>query len=113
MLAIIAAISRGIDDYRMAFRLNPAGAACELVRMLQEDATRTPEAVLDNCDRHVRINDQDAVAHMRRGLTLLLLGREAEATVALDRSRELLAEGTQLLERLVKVIRAVRNGRVV
>ena len=100
---------RGIADYRTAFRLNPDGAACELVRMLQEDAARTPEAVLDNCDRHVRINDQDAVAHVRRGLTLLLLGREAEATVALDRGRELLAGATEPLERLVKVVCAVRN----
>jgi hypothetical protein len=35
---------------------------------------RTPEAVPDNCDRHVRINDHDTIAQVRRGLTLLLLG---------------------------------------
>jgi hypothetical protein len=34
---------------------------CELVRMLQEDAALSPEGVLDNCDRRVRIDDQDVV----------------------------------------------------
>jgi hypothetical protein len=57
----------------------------------------------------VRINDQDTVAHIRRGLTLLLLGREAEATVALDRSRELLAGATEPLGRLVNVVREKKN----
>jgi tetratricopeptide (TPR) repeat protein len=102
---------RGVVDYRMAFRLNPEGAAHELVRMLQDDAVRTPETVLDNCDRHVRINDQDAVAHIRRGLTLLLLGHDDEAAVALERSRELLAGATEPVDRLVKVVRAVRSQR--
>jgi tetratricopeptide (TPR) repeat protein len=100
---------QGIADYRTAFRLNPERAAYELVRLLQEEAARTPEEVLDNCDRHVRINDQDVVAHIRRALTLLLLGRQAEATVALDRSRELLAGATEPLERLVKVVRELSS----
>jgi tetratricopeptide (TPR) repeat protein len=102
---------RGVVDYRMAFRLNPEGAARELVRMLEEDAVRTPETVLDNCDRHVRINDHDTIAHIRCGLTLLLLGRDEEAAVALERSRELLAGATEPLERLVKVVMVVRSGR--
>lgn len=104
---------RGIVDYRKAFRLNPDGTASELARMLLEDAARTPESVLDNCARHVRINDQDAVAHIRRGMTLLLLGREAEATVALARSKELLAEAMlplEPLEQLANVVRSVRDG---
>ena len=105
------------DDTRSVLYLVISGAPAPegvpaLVRLLQEDAARTPEAVLNNCDRHVRIDDQDAVAHLRRGLTLLLLGREAEAAVALDRSRELLAGATEPVERLVKVVRAVRGGRV-
>jgi tetratricopeptide (TPR) repeat protein len=100
---------RGVVDYRTAFRLNPEGAAREVVRMIREDAARAPEAVLDNCDRHVRINDQDTIAHIRRGLTLLLLGREDEAAVTLNRSRELLAGGAEPLERLVKVVLASRS----
>jgi tetratricopeptide (TPR) repeat protein len=70
---------RGLLDFRMAFRLDADGAARELLRILQGDARRDAAAVLDNCDKHLRISDRDVLAYARRGLTLLLLGRTAEA----------------------------------
>ncbi len=70
---------RGLLDYRMAFRLDPHGAAREILRILSGDVRRDPQAVLANCDKHLRINDHDLLAYARRGLTLLLLGRSAAA----------------------------------
>ncbi len=35
--------------------------------------------MLENCRKHIRINPDDLVAYARRGLTLLLQGRDAEA----------------------------------
>src|SRR5262249_54605330 len=69
---------RGLLDFRMAFRLDPDGAAREVLRSLNGDVRRDAGAVLDNCDKHLRINDRDWLASARRGLTLLLLGRAAE-----------------------------------
>jgi tetratricopeptide (TPR) repeat protein len=71
---------RALLDFRMAFRLDPDGAARELLRILSGDVRRDAGAVLDNCAKHLRINDRDVLAYARRGLTLLLLGRTAEAT---------------------------------
>src|SRR5262249_29875651 len=36
---------RGVEDYRTAFRLNPAAAAQEAARLLIDDACRRPEEV--------------------------------------------------------------------
>jgi hypothetical protein len=63
----------------MAFRLDARLAAAEIVRVLLQDLGRDAEAVLENCRKHIRINPGDLVAYARRGLTLLLLGREIEA----------------------------------
>jgi tetratricopeptide (TPR) repeat protein len=70
---------RGLLDFRMAFRLNPDGAAREILRTLRADVRRDAEGVLDNCNKHLRINDRDVIASARRGLTLLLLDRADEA----------------------------------
>jgi tetratricopeptide (TPR) repeat protein len=67
------------SDYRMAFRLDRRLAAAEIVRVLIRDLRGDAGAVLENCRKHIRINPGDIVAHARRGLTLLLQGRDAEA----------------------------------
>jgi tetratricopeptide (TPR) repeat protein len=101
---------RGLADYRTAFRLDPEGAAHELLRLLAEDARRDAAGVLDNCARHLRLNERDALAHARRGLTLLLLAREAEATANLSRFAELAPDSLDCLRRLMDLARRCRVG---
>ena len=69
----------GISDYRIAFRLDAGLAATEIIRALIEDLRRDPDAALENGRKHIRINPDDLVAYARRGLTLLLQGRDVEA----------------------------------
>jgi tetratricopeptide (TPR) repeat protein len=99
---------RGVVDFRMAFRLDPEGAADELLRIITADARRNPQAVLDNCTRHLRINAGDLLASARRGLTLLLLGRDAEAEPDLARVRAHVPDLQAHLQRLVQLAR--RSG---
>lgn len=92
---------RAVLDFRMAFRLDPEAAAREFLRILTNDAKRQPEAVLENCDKHLRINERDLIATARRGFTLLLLGREAEAAPDLERVQEMLPDMRGCLQRLI------------
>jgi tetratricopeptide (TPR) repeat protein len=69
----------GYEDYVVAFRLNRELAASDIIRFLRADLRQNAEAVLENCRKHVRICPNDLVAYARRGLSLLLLGREEEA----------------------------------
>ena len=57
-------------DYEAAFRLDP-------------------EAVLKSCRTHLRHDPDDIMAYARRGLTLLWLGRDADAGPDFDRMRQL------------------------
>jgi tetratricopeptide (TPR) repeat protein len=66
-------------DYRMAFLLDARLAAREIIRVIAVGVRCDLESVLDGCRSHLRLNASDVVARARRGLTLLLLGREAEA----------------------------------
>jgi tetratricopeptide (TPR) repeat protein len=97
---------RGFVDYRTALRLNPAGAVAEMVRLLAEDATRDAAAVLDNCDKHLRLNDCDLIAHVRKGLTLILLGRPGEGEESLRTVVALLPEGKEPLDLVVSAVRS-------
>jgi tetratricopeptide (TPR) repeat protein len=92
---------RGMLDYRMAFRLDAAGAAREFVRIVATDAQRDAEGVLENCRKHLRLNDRDVLAYVRRGLTLLVLGREAEAAPDLAQGRALLADMLPYFQRIL------------
>jgi tetratricopeptide (TPR) repeat protein len=98
---------RGLADYFTAYSLNPEGAAREVVRTLADGVRRGADEVLANCDQHLRIDDRDLLAHARRGLTLVLLGREDEAAPHLARFREAATDCTALLE---SVLAAARNG---
>jgi tetratricopeptide (TPR) repeat protein len=94
---------RGVIDYRMAFRLDPDSAASEVSRALTAlDAAD----VLRNCDKHLRLNDRDALAYARRGLTLLLMGREVEAEADFARCRELVPDMAVCLYRVIERLRA-------
>ncbi len=102
--------SRAVADFRMAFRLDPEAAARELLRILTTDVQRQAEAVLANCARHLRLDDRDVVAHARRGLTLLLLGRADEAAPDLARVRELAPDMFVYLRRLIDRAQGLRGG---
>jgi tetratricopeptide (TPR) repeat protein len=94
---------RAVLDFRTAFRLDAEGAAREVLRIIAVDAKRYPEAVLENCTKHIRINGRDAMAYGRRGLTLLFLGRDAEAESDLARFRELVHDAQPYLQRIIEL----------
>ena len=94
---------RAMVDFRMAFRLDAEGAARELLRILTADAQRNGELVLENCTKHLRISARDVLANARRGLTLLLLGRHAEARPDLERVCDLLPDLRPHWRRLVEL----------
>ena len=77
----------------------------EIVRLLTRDARADAAAVLDNCDRHLRINPDDLTAHARRALTLVALGRTAEASENLLRLQTLSGELRDLMDQLVRRLR--------
>ncbi len=99
----------GLADYCEALRLDPEGSARELVRLVAEMARRDPDGVLANCDQHLRIHGRDPIAHVRRGLTLLFLGREQEAASHLERFRELAPHAAPYLERVIETARGHRE----
>jgi tetratricopeptide (TPR) repeat protein len=94
---------RGLVDYRMAFRLDPDAAAREVVRVLT--VLDAPD-VLTNCDKHLRLSDRDAVAFARRGLTHVLMGREAEAKADFARFRGLAPDMGTCLAQVIDRLRA-------
>lgn len=99
----------GFADYRMALRLNALGTLRELARLLREDAARDAPAVLESCDRYLRQSNRDALAHVRRGLTLILLGREEEAETNLACFVQLLPDFADHLRQLVDLLRPIRH----
>ena len=92
---------RSVSDYLAAFRLNPSLAAREMVRVLLQGVREDAEAVLANCDKHLRIQERDAVAHGRRALTLALLGRRDEALPHISRFEQLVPEGARYFQYLL------------
>jgi tetratricopeptide (TPR) repeat protein len=100
---------RGLIDYRMAFRICAEGAVQELVRIVVQDVRRDATSVLDNCDKHLQRSDRDPIAHARRGLTLVLLGREAEAAANLARFQELVPDAGPYVPRLLAQARHCRE----
>jgi tetratricopeptide (TPR) repeat protein len=83
---------RAVADFRMAFRLDAEGAIRELLRIVTADSQADAEMVLENCTKHLRISARDVLANARRGLTLLLLGRHAEARPDLERVSDMLPD---------------------
>jgi len=68
----------GAADYFTAFQLDAPATAAEIIRLVVLDLREDVEGVLENCRKHLRISPDDAIAYVRRGLTLLLLGWEPE-----------------------------------
>ena len=70
----------GHDDYKIALNMNAKLAAHEIIRILGSDLRSGPVAVLYNCNQHLKKNPGHITAFIRRGLSLLLLGRDAAAS---------------------------------
>ncbi len=103
---------RGLLDFRMAFRLDAEGAARDLVRILAADVRLHAAAVLENCTKHLRLNDRDVLAYARRGLTLLLLGRDEEAAPDLARVHAMAPDMRPHLRRTIELIQDGRDRLV-
>lgn len=101
---------RCLADYRMASRLDPDAAAREVARFVREDACRDAQAVLDNCAKHLRLSDRDVLAYGRRGLTLVLLRRDAEAESDFAHFRALAPELAALLGRCLEILQPARGA---
>jgi tetratricopeptide (TPR) repeat protein len=88
--------AHGVDDYLMAFRLDPAGTARDLARIVAGEA---PDArsVLANCAKHLARNDRDPLAYGRRGLTHAFLGSNVEAAENFSRLVDLVPEFEQYI----------------
>jgi len=85
-----------IDDLLIAFRIDPARAARDFVYSIVAGA-RDSRPVLANCTLHVRKSNRDALAYARRGCTLLLLGRSAEADESFTQLLDLVPEARTYL----------------
>jgi tetratricopeptide (TPR) repeat protein len=101
---------RAIIDYRMAFRLDAELTSRELARTIAEGARADVADTLENCRKHLRIDPRDAVALVRRALTLLLLGQDAEAEIALEQARAMRSDMRAYLDRLVEQVRELAKG---
>jgi tetratricopeptide (TPR) repeat protein len=93
-------------DYATAFELDREATVAEIVRIILEDVQKDADAALKNCRQHLRILPQDLVARARRGISLLLLGRETEATADLD---EAMTSNPEWRDRLVMLIEAAKK----
>ena len=97
----------GVMDYRRALRLNAEGTVREIARLVREDAARDPQAVLKNCNKHLRIDDRDPIARARRCLTLALLGRNAEAAEEMEAFRAMAPDLAGTLTQVLKTAAAM------
>jgi len=80
---------RAAADYEAAFRLDAARATDALVVSVLYRAWARADAALNTCDQRLQADPDDLLALVRRGLTLVLLGRDAEALPDFDRVRRL------------------------
>jgi tetratricopeptide (TPR) repeat protein len=74
-------------DYRRAFRIDPDLAASQIVRLLLREISSGAAAALAACAEHLRRHPDDFLTCGRRGVLLLLLGRDDEARADLDTFR--------------------------
>jgi Flp pilus assembly protein TadD len=97
---------RASDDYVRAFEIDPDVASAEIVRALVEHVRQDATLVLRNCGKHLRDTPDDLTALTRRGLTLLLLGRDAAAAPDLARAAALAPGHGALMTRLIAETRS-------
>jgi tetratricopeptide (TPR) repeat protein len=97
------------EDYRQAFALDTPAAVADVIRILTTDIGMNLDDVLENCRKHLRISPRDPVARARRGLTLMLIGREADAESDFELFRQQAPEHQATLELLIAAGRKARE----
>lgn len=103
-------VSESRADFEHAFAMNPQGYAETLGGRIWSRALANGEAILLDCGRHLTRNSKDYAAHVRRGLTLLSLGRDEEAQADLDQAMALEASASKRITALIEVIRRLRGS---
>jgi tetratricopeptide (TPR) repeat protein len=88
-------------DYRRAFRLDPDLAAGQIVRLLLREIGSGAASALAACDEHLRRHPDDFLTCGRRGVLLLLLGRDDEARADLDAFRVRSPQDAGWLQRVI------------
>jgi tetratricopeptide (TPR) repeat protein len=97
-------------DYRRAFQLDPHLAASRLVKIVLREISASPAGALAACDEHLRRHPEDFLTYGRRGVALLLLGRDAEAQADLDAFRSRSPDDASLLQLVIDhVLRRRQN----
>jgi tetratricopeptide (TPR) repeat protein len=74
-----------LADYHHGFGLNRDLGASTVIRVLETQARKDLAGALVNCAQHLQSDPGDFPTYARRGLLLLLAGRDAEAQADLDR----------------------------
>ena len=92
----------GVLDYRMAFAIDPLCAARGLLFIIEVQIQRIGAGVLADCSKHLRNNPKDVMSYARRGLTLLLQAKDAEAERDFQQFRLLNPKGRANLELLIR-----------
>lgn len=98
------------DDYHTAFQLHPQAAAAEVVRIVVNDLQTDAAVVLENCRKHVRMCPEDVIAYARRGISLWLVGRQAEAEKDFEQFIRRRPDWKGHLERIIEAARQQRVG---
>ena len=94
--------------YRRAFRLD-ARQTCQLIiERLAADIRANLNLVLANCDKHLQ-NPSDDIAHARRALVWLLMGRDADADRDFEDCYRKRTRSLGLLELLIPAGHIARN----
>jgi len=88
-------------DYRRAFELDPRLAARTIVRALTRLADEDLNTQLASCEDHLLLAPEDPFSHARRGLLLVLLGRDAEARKDFEAFAAQEPEGANYLPELI------------
>jgi tetratricopeptide (TPR) repeat protein len=88
-------------DYRRAFELGPRLAASHILKIILREISASPAAALAACDEHLRQHPDDFLTYGRRGVALLLLGRDAEAQADLDAFRSRSPQDAPLLQLVI------------
>jgi len=101
-----------LADYRTAFQMDRQAAAAEIIRFLAEDLRRNADEVFENCRKHIRISPDDAAAYARRGLSLILQGKEAEAAPDFEAGSLRHPDWKEDLDFLIQTARAQRSSLI-
>jgi len=100
------------DDYQTSFEINPAGYVRNMVRLIADQLRREADSVFANCAEHLRANPQDTTSYARRGMALLLLGKDDEAQEDFDRVVLLRPSSRERLTQLITEAKRVRARRL-